>query len=341
MKTKRIGYKATYNFKCQELTYEIGKTYEIDNIKMCNYGFHYCPNIKDVLEYYNVIKDIKILEIEDIGTERVQKEDKVCTNKIRVLREVPIKEHKLFKVDKNGNIIKWKENTIIYNYKYNDNNQVIYAKYGNVTEQNEYDKNGNLIHQTWADDDIKNEIQYKYSHNNLIYREHKRYILTSIDSYKIEKYKQWFKYDKNGNLIYEKNSNGRKKWYKYDKNNNLSIEKDSYRNEIWYEYDKNGNLIHVKDSNRGEKWYEYDDKGNLIHTKNFNDYEKWYKYDDKGNLIHEKDSNGYELWNEYDDKGNLIHEKNSYGNEKWYEYDDKGDLIYFNNKKTCYRVKKL
>lgn len=101
MKTKRIGYKATYNYKCQEITYEIGKTYKIDNIKMCNYGFHYCPNIKDVLEYYKVSKDLKILEIEDIGTESIQKEDKVCTNKIKVLREVPIKEHKLFKVDKN------------------------------------------------------------------------------------------------------------------------------------------------------------------------------------------------------------------------------------------------
>ena len=38
---KRIGYKATYNFKCETLTYEIGKIYEIDNINICNYGFHY------------------------------------------------------------------------------------------------------------------------------------------------------------------------------------------------------------------------------------------------------------------------------------------------------------
>ena len=29
---KQIGYKATNNFKCETLTYEIGKTYEIDNI---------------------------------------------------------------------------------------------------------------------------------------------------------------------------------------------------------------------------------------------------------------------------------------------------------------------
>ena len=320
MKTKRIGYKATYNFKCQELTYEIGKTYEIDNIKMCNYGFHYCPNIKDVLKYYDIAKDLKILEIEDIGTKRIREKDKVCTNKIKILREVPIKEHKLFKVDKNGNIIKWKEDTIVYNYKYNDNNQIIYAKHGNITEQYEYDKNGNLIYETWSDDDTKNEIRYKYSRNNLVYKEHKRYILTSIDGYKIDKYKKWFKYDKNGNLIHEKDSNGFEEWKEYDKNNNLIHEKDSDKCEKWYKYDKNGNLIHEKDSYKYKQWYKYDKNGNLIHLKDSYGNEKWYEYDDKGNLIHEKDSKKYEIW---------------------YEYNDKGDLIYFNNKKTCYRIKKL
>lgn len=97
---KRIGYKATNNFKCKDLTYEIGKIYEINVIEMCEYGFHYCPKIENVLEYYKANKDLKILEIEDIGDERIVWEGKICTNKIKILREVPIEEHKLFEFDK-------------------------------------------------------------------------------------------------------------------------------------------------------------------------------------------------------------------------------------------------
>lgn len=172
MKTKRIGYKATYNYKCQELTYEIGKTYKIDNIKMCNYGFHYCPNIKDVLEYYKVSKDLKILEIEDMGTESIQKEDKVCTNKIKVLREVPIKEHKLFKVDKNGNSVYENHFDKYKNwYEYDDNGHLIHEKKSNRYEKwyekwYEYDDDGHLIHKKYSD-----------------------------------KYEKWYEYDDKGNLI--------------------------------------------------------------------------------------------------------------------------------------------
>ena len=215
MKTKRIGYKATYNYKCQELTYEIGKTYKIDNIKMCNYGFHYCPNIKDVLEYYKVSKDLKILEIEDIGTESIQKEDKVCTNKIKVLREVPIKEHKLFKVDKNGN-------SVYENH---------FDKYKNWYE---YDDKGNLIHEK---DPFGNENWYEYDDKgNLIHEK---------DSFGNE---NWYEYDDNGHLIHVKDSNKYEKWYEYDDNGHLIHVKDSNKYEKWYEYDDKGNLISLKDN---------------------------------------------------------------------------------------------
>ncbi|MBQ7367653.1 MAG: RHS repeat protein, partial [Spirochaetaceae bacterium] len=53
-------------------------------------------------------------------------------------------------------------------------------------------------------------------------------------------------YDRNGNLIHSKYSNGE---------------------EYWYEYDRNGNEIHSKDSDGGEYWHEYDGNGNEIHFK--------------------------------------------------------------------------
>ena len=43
-------------------------------------------------------------------------------------------------------------------------------------------------------------------------------------------------YDRNGNEIHSKYSNGR---------------------EVWYEYDSNGNEIHYKNSDGKEEWYEY------------------------------------------------------------------------------------
>ena len=102
--------------------------------------------------------------------------------------------------------------------------------------------------------------------------------LKVIKSISLGKFKKSLKnkeFDKNGNLIHFKDSNGVEEWKKYDKKNNL---------------------IHSKDSNGFECWREYDKKGNLIHYKNSNGYECWREYDKKGNLIHSKDSNGVE-WN--------------------------------------------
>ena len=82
-------------------------------------------------------------------------------------------------------------------------------------------------------------------------------------------------YDKHGNEIHCKHSNGY---------------------ECWKEYDKHGNEIHCKHSNGYEWWKEYDKHGNEIHYKDSNGYEGWKEYDKNGNEIHYKDSNGYEWW---------------------------------------------
>ena len=57
----------------------------------------------------------------------------------------------------------------------------------------------------------------------------------------------------------------KEEWYDYDKNGNLIHRKDSDGYEEWCEYDKNGNLIHTKNSKGFETWYKYDKNGNLIH----------------------------------------------------------------------------
>ena len=41
------------NMKCRGFQYEIGGTYETDEAKICELGFHACENPLDVLQYYD------------------------------------------------------------------------------------------------------------------------------------------------------------------------------------------------------------------------------------------------------------------------------------------------
>jgi len=72
------------------------------------------------------------------------------------------------------------------------------------------------------------------------------------------------KKDKNGNIIYHKNSDGFEYWYEFDSNNNLIHSKNSDGFEYWYEFDSNNNCIHYKDSDGDECWREYDSNNNGI-----------------------------------------------------------------------------
>ena len=71
-------------------------------------------------------------------------------------------------------------------------------------------------------------------------------------------------FDKNGNLIYWKNSDGSEYWNKFDENHNSIYTKFSSGREIWRKFDKNNFCIHYKDSFGYEDWRKYDERGNLI-----------------------------------------------------------------------------
>lgn len=88
------GYKGfNSDLTCRGFQYEIGKEYEFDGeIEVCNNGFHFCKNIIDVKEYYNITEDdIKLCEIEATG-EIKEEEDKCVTNKIKIIREISKEE---------------------------------------------------------------------------------------------------------------------------------------------------------------------------------------------------------------------------------------------------------
>lgn len=47
--SKINGFKGfDSDFKCRGFQYEPGKTYETDEVKICEKGFHFCPSPFDV-----------------------------------------------------------------------------------------------------------------------------------------------------------------------------------------------------------------------------------------------------------------------------------------------------
>ena len=370
--TKKIGYKATYNFRCQELTYEIGKTYKIDNISICTYGFHYCKNIEDVLEYYDITPDLKIIEIEDIGTKYCEKLNKICTNGIKVLREVPMEEHKLFKFDNKNRLIYYKDEDYIFKHQYDDNDNIVcintFDSKGNTvkTQEYQYDQNNNMICKvTHACHNIYEDRKEYDKNNNIVY-------CCKSENGKIT-YEAWYKYNQNNDIIYHKTSDGdefsieyngntikmtdkanRETLKQYDAMSNIIYKKYPNFPEEYYKYDKkNREIYRIVPDKLFEEWNEYDNAGNLIHTKrikyrgNINPSEEfptneeaivevWWEYDNN-RLVHYKNADGYENWYDYDEKGRMILSKTSTGNLEQKIYDDKDNLIsYKNHFKYCY-----
>ena len=99
----------------------------------------------------------------------------------------------------------------------------------------------------------------------------KTYIEIEIDGETVGKrmefYQHW-EYNPDGEAVYWKKaaSDGTvtECWYEYDRNGNKIHEKSSDGDEWWYEYDRNGKRIHTKSSDGREWWYEYDKHGNKI-----------------------------------------------------------------------------
>lgn len=127
-----IAYKATYNMKCRDLTYEVGKTYFISKLEICESGFHACKNIDDTLNYYDYNKETVFLEVEVLG-EIVEKNDKLVTNKMKILRVVPTSEY----------------NSLFEKYTFDErNNKISYTSVYGKKEFWEYDERNNLISHT-------------------------------------------------------------------------------------------------------------------------------------------------------------------------------------------------
>ena len=84
------GYKVfNPDWTCRGFTYRVGETYEMkEGPELCKKGFHFCPKAADCFGYYGFDPENKVAEVEALG-DIDGDGDKRCTNKLRVVREIP------------------------------------------------------------------------------------------------------------------------------------------------------------------------------------------------------------------------------------------------------------
>ena len=84
-----IAYKVfNPDWTCRGFKYQIGKTYEEEaSPSVCGRGFHFCKNLVDCFNYYAFDPKNKVAEIDALGAIS-EGDDKCCTNKIKIVREI-------------------------------------------------------------------------------------------------------------------------------------------------------------------------------------------------------------------------------------------------------------
>ena len=80
------------DLKCRGMQFEVGKIYETgasdDELKCCtDTVIHFCESLGDVHKYYNANGNNRFCEVEPLG-KVVKEDDKLGTNKIRIVREI-------------------------------------------------------------------------------------------------------------------------------------------------------------------------------------------------------------------------------------------------------------
>ena len=85
------GYKVfKSDWTCRGFYYEVGKTYEMkEDPVCCERGFHFCGKLINCFNYYDFDSENKVAEIEATGAiDDDGNEEKYCTNKIKIVREL-------------------------------------------------------------------------------------------------------------------------------------------------------------------------------------------------------------------------------------------------------------
>ena len=135
------GYKVFgSDWTCRGFQFEVGKVFEEKGApKCCNNGFHFCTKLVNCFDYYSFDSNNKVAEIDAIGDiDSESNENKCCTNKIHIIREVSWEE--VLKLVNSGDYNSGDRNS--GNYNSGDRNSGNYnSGYRNSGDRNSGDRN--------------------------------------------------------------------------------------------------------------------------------------------------------------------------------------------------------
>lgn len=91
------------DLKCRNFPYEIGKTYEEKEARICKTGFHACENPLNVLLYYPPCYGNRYCEVEQDGEFSENGDDsKIASTNIKISKEISLTELIQAAIDKTG-----------------------------------------------------------------------------------------------------------------------------------------------------------------------------------------------------------------------------------------------
>lgn len=91
------------NLRCRDFQYEVGKTYEEKEARICATGFHACENPLNVLLYYPPCHGNRYCEVEQDGEFSENGDDsKIASTKIEINKEISLTELIQAAIDKSG-----------------------------------------------------------------------------------------------------------------------------------------------------------------------------------------------------------------------------------------------
>lgn len=91
------------DLKCRNFPYEIGKTYEEKEARICEAGFHACENPLNVLQYYPPYHGNRYCEVEQDGEFSENGDDsKIASTKIEISNEISLAELIQAAINKSG-----------------------------------------------------------------------------------------------------------------------------------------------------------------------------------------------------------------------------------------------
>lgn len=119
-KNRKFAFKAAKDGKCKGLSIIVGRTYkQLKSPKLCHNGYHACRDLDQVNKYYtftpakyyhaayHIYPELYLVEI--LG-EIDEGQDKICTNKMKVLKKLTPEEFNYFSsrftMDSKGKITK-------------------------------------------------------------------------------------------------------------------------------------------------------------------------------------------------------------------------------------------